>query len=232
MDEKKGGRHMLLRAISLLITCYFLAAPKVQAELIIPNPKFSFGEVEEGFIVEHVFEIRNNSPDPIEILHVKPDCGCTVAEHSKRIEAGKTGYVKLVFNTKGYKGHVTKSAIVETSPKQTKEIVLVLEGKIKVPIDVSSSNVLFYGPDVKGQKKVITIRAEKSKDLELTVLRDTLKEKVNYVLKEVEKGRVYQLEIECLQGPEANFFGEIILKTNYDEAPEIKILVRKIPFKK
>lgn len=224
---------MVYRLCALTVFFLLFLHPVISwGDLEIPETRFNFGEVNEKQIVEHVFKIKNNSKIPVEILSVSPDCGCTVADYSKRIEPGETGYVKLVINTKGFKGQITKSSIVRTTDEQKKEFVLVLEGKVRVPIDVSTHNVLFYGPDTKGQKKVITIEAKKSEPLELKFLNSSLEGKVSYTLKEVERGKLYRLELVCLEGPEANFTGEINFQTNYKEEPEIKIMVRKMAFKK
>lgn len=221
-----------MRILSLTIIFIFATLKICFAELEIKETKFNFGEVEEKNVVEHVFTIRNISKTPVEILSVTPDCGCTVADFSKRIEPGEIGYVKLVFDTKGYKGKVAKSAVVKTTDDNKKEFLLVLEGQIKVPIDVSSRNILFYGQDTKGQKKVITIKAQKNEQLNLKFLRSSLEGKISHVLKEEVKGREYKLELVCLEGPEADFFGEISFSTNYKEEPELKIMVRKMAHKR
>lgn len=218
--------------ILTIFSTFLLLTGTSFGDLEIPETKFNFGEVNEKQIVEHVFKIKNNSKIPVEILSVSPDCGCTVADYSKRIEPGGTGYVKLVLNTKGFKGQITKSSVVRTTDEQKKEFVLVLEGKVRVPIDVSPQNVLFYGPDTKGQKKVITIEAKKTEPLELKFLNSSLEGKVSYTLKETEKGKLFRVELECLEGAEADFTGEIRFQTNYKEEPEIKIMVRKMAFKK
>lgn len=204
----------------------------LNAGLVLDQTKYSFGEVKEGEIVEYVFNIKNSSNIPIEIISVKPDCGCTVADYSKKIEPNQKGYIKLRLNTKGYKGDITKTTIVKTSDEANKEFMLILEGRVRVPIDISSSNVLFYGLDTKGQRKVITMRAQQEKPLLLQFAKSDLQGKVSHNLVEKEKGRLYELTVECLEGGESSFYGELVFKSNYEDLPEIKIRVRKIPPKK
>jgi hypothetical protein len=224
----------MVRRFFLVIGCavFLLFTGIAYATLEIPQTKYNFGEVEEKTIIEHTFQIINPSSVPVDIISVTPDCGCTVADFTKRIEPKQTGHVKLKLDTRGYKGFITKTSIVKTSDDVNKEFVLVLEGNVKVPIDISSRNILFYGPDSKGQKKQIIIKAQKPEPLSIQFLRNSLEGKVSYNLQEKEKGKVFELVLECLEGPEANFYGELVFKTNYPQEPEIKIMVRKMPLKK
>jgi len=217
-----------------LMLCFvlFMFTELAFGRLEVPQTRFNFGEVEEKEIVEHVFKIINSSSVPIDIISVTPDCGCTVADFTKRIEPNQTGFVKLKLDTRGFKGFVTKSSIVKTSDDTNREFVLVLEGNVKVPIDISSRNVLFHGSDTKGQKKQIIIKAQKSEPLSIELVRNTLEGKISHKLEEKEKGKTFELTLECLEGAEASFYGELVFKTNYNQEPEIKIMVRKMPLKK
>jgi len=65
----------------------------------VPEPVKNFGKVPEGQKIEHGYEIRNTGDEDLEITHVIPACGCTVAEYDKIIRPGETGKVHAEINT-------------------------------------------------------------------------------------------------------------------------------------
>ncbi len=209
-----------------------LLAQNSFAKLEVPVTKYNFGEVKEGEIVEHSFKVINQSNNPVNIESVKPDCGCTVPEYSKTIAPKSEGFVKLKVNTKGFKGNIIKTTTIRTNDDTLPQFTLVLEGKVLVAIDVSTNNILFYGPDTKGQKKTVTIVAQKEVPLELVLKKNTLGDKIAHTLVEKVKGKSFELVLECLEGPEASFHGELVFDTNYQDQREIVIRVRKMPLQR
>ena len=69
------------------------AAPRAQfAELA-----FDFGKVKSSEKPKHEFVVTNVGSLPLEILEVKPGCGCTVlGTCDKQIQPGKTGKIDAV----------------------------------------------------------------------------------------------------------------------------------------
>lgn len=65
----------------------------------VPEPMKDFGKVSKGQTIEHAYEIRNTGDEDLEITHVIPACGCTVAEYDKVIRPGETGKVHAEINT-------------------------------------------------------------------------------------------------------------------------------------
>jgi hypothetical protein len=70
------------------------------------------------------------------------------------------------------------------------------------------------------------IRAEKDSPLRLDPFHFDLGEKVTYSLEEVEPGKLYRAHFSNVPGLSGISYGQLRLKTNYPEKPEIRIRIR------
>lgn len=73
--------------------------------------------------------------------------------------------------------------------------------------------------------RVVDVRAELDRPLELTPTKFNLAEKLTYTIEEIEKGRHFQIRFTTLPGPPQTYRGYLKLKTNYPETPKITIRV-------
>ena len=92
--------------------------------------EFDFGEIKEmDGKVSHKFLFTNNSKKSIQILTVKPSCGCTTPDWSaKEVKPGKEGFIVAEYNPKGRPGVFRKSLSVVTS--DNKRSVIFIKGKV------------------------------------------------------------------------------------------------------
>ena len=92
--------------------------------------EFDFGEIKEmDGKVSHKFLFTNNSKKSIQILTVKPSCGCTTPDWSKKeVKPGKEGFIVAEYNPKGRPGVFRKSLSVVTS--DDKRSVIFIKGKV------------------------------------------------------------------------------------------------------
>lgn len=128
-----------------------LADPKITNSAIIRNPvsadelndtvnvarmtferdSFDFGEVEEGAVVEHVYQFVNTGKVPLLINGARSTCGCTVPEWPREpIPPGSGGEIKVRFNTAGKQNYQLKpvTVVANTYPSTTK---VVLSGMVR-----------------------------------------------------------------------------------------------------
>ena len=99
--------------------------------------EFDFGEIKEmGGKVSHKFVFTNNSKKSIQILTVKPSCGCTTPDWSKKeIKPGKEGFIVAEYNPKGRPGVFRKSlAVVSNSETNSQKLststYIYIKGKV------------------------------------------------------------------------------------------------------
>lgn len=85
---------------------------------------FNFGTVKEGEIVETSFIITNTGKSDLVITDAKATCGCTVPDWPKNpIAPGKTGTVKVKFNTSGKPNKQMKQITLYTNTATGREVV-------------------------------------------------------------------------------------------------------------
>lgn len=94
---------------------------------------WNFGEIKQGDVVKHQFEVKNDGKSELIIRKVKASCGCTAIKPEKTILApGETTMIAAEFNSRGKSGRQTKSVtIVTNDPKMTTHR-LMITGNVKV----------------------------------------------------------------------------------------------------
>lgn len=92
---------------------------------------YNWGSVNEGDKMTHNFKFKNTGTNDLIISDAHGSCGCTVPEWPKEpIKAGKTGEIKVVFDSKGKPGENTKTVTLtaNTEPANT---ILTIKGSVK-----------------------------------------------------------------------------------------------------
>jgi hypothetical protein len=83
---------------------------------------YDFGTVSEGDKVEHIYKFKNSGNEPLIISNAQGSCGCTVPQWPKEpIAPGKSGEIKVVFDSKGKAGKQSKTVTItaNTDPATT-----------------------------------------------------------------------------------------------------------------
>lgn len=74
---------------------------------------YNFGTVTDGENVVFSYRFRNAGTKPLIISSATASCGCTVPEKPEEpVKPGETGFLKVVFNSKGRVGQVHKEVTV------------------------------------------------------------------------------------------------------------------------
>ncbi|RYD82118.1 MAG: DUF1573 domain-containing protein [Sphingobacteriales bacterium] len=98
-----------------------------------------FGKVKEGVVAEYEFKFTNTGNQPLILSDVRASCGCTTPNWSKEpIMAGKTGVIKVAYNSSGRPGAFNKSITITTNiPDETK--VLFIKGDVEPTTDTNQN---------------------------------------------------------------------------------------------
>ncbi len=110
---------MMIKKIFILIVATVLMAalpanakkPGQKVGLEFPELSYDFGTVNggEGKYVVHEFTFDNTGDGAVAIISAIASCGCTRPEYTRKpVVPGKTGKVKVTFNTAGQKGEINK----------------------------------------------------------------------------------------------------------------------------
>ena len=115
-----------------------MAEKKIPADgkypvITFKETEFDFGDIKQGDKVEHTFEFTNTGEADLLISTARASCGCTVHEFTEEaIKPGKSGKIKVTFNSAGKKGPTTKTITVVCNTANENEI-LTIKTNIQVP---------------------------------------------------------------------------------------------------
>ena len=115
-----------------------MAEKKIPADgkypvITFKETEFDFGDIKQGEKVEHTFEFTNTGEADLLISTARASCGCTVPEFTEEaVKPGKSGKIKVTFNSAGKKGPTTKTITVVCNTANENEI-LTIKTNIQVP---------------------------------------------------------------------------------------------------
>jgi hypothetical protein len=90
-----------------------LEAQKDLAKIDFSKTIHEFGDVQHGEVLEYTFVFKNTGKSDLVIYSALAGCGCTVPEFDKNpIAPGESGKVKIVFNTRGFRGIQNKAITI------------------------------------------------------------------------------------------------------------------------
>ena len=91
---------------------------------------YNFGKAVDGEKIAYNFKFKNTGTKPLVIISTRASCGCTVPEKPEQpISPGETGFIKVVFNSKGKVG-INEKAITVISNATPAFPTLILKGEI------------------------------------------------------------------------------------------------------
>jgi uncharacterized protein (DUF58 family) len=168
MCEVNTMPQAILGCLFLLIAVPALATPVISVE----KPLHDFGSVTQGQKVDHLFTVKNRGDEPLVISQIRTSCGCTAATlSSKTIPPGKSGEVKVTFDSTNFAGQVTKTIHLDSNDPHNPATELVMQGKVSEIIAVKP-RTLNLGAIKAGSKKeaVLTLENKGSKPFVVTAV--------------------------------------------------------------
>lgn len=101
-----------------------------QTSVKIIDSSYNFGKVTDGEKVVFSYRFINSGDKPLIVSAASASCGCTVPERPEQpIAPGETGYIKVVFDSKGRVGPVHKEVNVASNAVPSFP-TLVLSGEV------------------------------------------------------------------------------------------------------
>ena len=106
-------------------------APTVAgAVLRFDDLRHDFGKVDDTDELSFAFQFKNEGSETLQIIEIKPSCGCTTTELEKMVYApGEEGAIELLFHPKGY-GKQTKTITVKSNSKGSERITLYINSDV------------------------------------------------------------------------------------------------------
>ena len=82
----------------------------------IIDSAYNFGKVTDGEKVNYSYRFKNTGTKPLVIVEATASCGCTVPQKPERpILPGETGFIKIIFDSKGRVGNAHKTITVKSN---------------------------------------------------------------------------------------------------------------------
>ena len=126
-------KRLLFTFALILLTASIATAQEKGASFAIEGETVhDFGEVKEADgPATHTFIVKNEGDAPLIISRIVPACGCTLPEWTKEpIAPGKTGEIKVSYDTKNRPGPIGNKSVSVYSNGHTGSIVLYINGTV------------------------------------------------------------------------------------------------------
>lgn len=224
-------------AVLAVFSCpVFAGTPKIEFD----KTNFDCGSISEGKQDKLLasFSVKNTGDAPLIISSVRPGCGCTVVKFDSLIQPGKAGIISATVNIANYhSGQISKMVTVTSNAANTPTQQLTISASIQSVIDVSEQYVNLNSSNPAVPHTIILTSLKK--DLKVSAVEfnqsqsadDKWQSKVPIAIPftleatdslRPDKSKVYKLNLTV---PKANqqFTGNLVIKTNHPEKPEITI---------
>jgi hypothetical protein len=184
-----GAGLLILGAFSLIMPIAALAqapVPQSDAAVITVNPaskarieidgdNWNFGSIPKGSIVSHAYKIKNIGQDTLNIVKVKPTCGCTTAPlSSNSIAPGQEADLTANFNSEKFNGRVNKQINIDTSDPIRPYLKVIFTAIINNPLLTVTPDPaeVDFGDIKQGEKGhvKVTITNGEDKSVELAIV--------------------------------------------------------------
>lgn len=129
-NSNKPAAAATTAATTTTTTSTTAPAKKDGPKMTFAEDLHDFGKINEGVIAEYEFKFTNTGNQPLLITNVRPSCGCTTPSYTKEpIAPGKSGVIKVSYNSVNRPGTFTKSITVTTNVEGDAQ-VLFIKGEV------------------------------------------------------------------------------------------------------
>lgn len=193
------------------------------------TPIYDFGRVRSGTDIKHDFFFTNNGTGPLELLRVKPSCGCTVAgQYDRIVQKGETGKIPITLSTKNASGVLTKTITVNTNCSGADSaLTLQVKGEVWQPVQVTPQAAAFGRLTTKDAGETLVRKLTIVNNLEEKLTLGEVSSNNPQIKGEVavlEEGKKYELKVILVPPLGAgNNSGRLTITTNSKEMPTIEV---------
>jgi len=148
-----------------------------------------------------------------------------VVQYDRTIPPGGEGKIVLRVDTRGFIGTVRKEAKVYSNDPENGTVIITLQANVKLSIQVSPKSIKLAGYEGTVITQSVIITANEEKSLEIELIQSNLSERITHEIEVIEPGRIFKVNFNYTPIPGDNLKGNLIIKTNYPERPNINIPV-------
>lgn len=200
-----------------------------QPALVVEKTLADAGRVKRGETALFTFVLRNAGEADLQILKVKPGCGCTAVKYDPVIPPGEERPLQFEMKTQGFRGEVTKVAQVLTNDPdpQRGQVSLRMKVHVVAPVEILPRNhVTLLFKKAEPVRQEFQLFANEGPPLEIQAVKCSLPEAQVEVLppEQIEGRQVCRLLFQRpVQGRPTAFSGYIVVETNNPQEPRLTL---------
>jgi Protein of unknown function (DUF1573)/HYDIN/CFA65/VesB-like, Ig-like domain len=210
----------------VLSGCAAMGQPKLVVE---GGTNLDLGTIIRGKVVEKKLTLKNNGNQPLYLGRVEASCGCTgTLVSSDTIAPGKTGTLKITFNSKNFNGPIHKTVTINSNSAEEPRTVVEFSGTVNEEVAVTPTQFWFRDAEVgKASNSFITVQNKGKIDLTLTGFSTQLDGfSLKLPTQPVKPGQTVQVEAEFVPKTARTVLSDgVILKTDNPHQPEVYIYI-------
>jgi hypothetical protein len=214
--------------IALLFVAFSIIANSQPKLEIVGGDVYDWGEITMNDNPLHTKVIlKNAGTDTLFISRVKPTCGCTTAPLSKDLLApGETAEMNVTLRVSENLESVTKTVHIYTNDPQNDKTTLFLKAKLKKPIKILPNNYFRFTDMTVGNESNAVVQLINNTDKKL-ILGELTIEPEDLILdmptNTLEPNEAVTVTAKVTPSKVGYFSCQVIIKTNNEEMPELKI---------
>ncbi len=217
------SKVFVLLIICICSVCLVCAQPKLE---VAGGLNQDFGNAYSGWKkVSHVLIVRNRGLNTLELHRVEATCGCTAALTSSRsIPPGDSSKITVNFTIGSYRGKVTKNVrVVSNDPADS---TLFINFSLNILDVLQSEPIFFYFDSIKADTpatKLIHLTNATASPVFIfrTLYKDSSIRALRLGRRKLRPGEKTDLTLTVVPRHEGYFQGELVLKTDFKEAPDV-----------
>jgi hypothetical protein len=238
-----AAKHMKISALFATIIVFasvFALSLSAAPKLAVDAAEYRAGSIDEEKVVflKHTFTLKNEGDSVLEIIKIKPSCGCTSTESDSIIPPRGTGHITMILDLREVRDvDFYKYIIVRTNDPGWPRLELALSGTIKFLINFEPEAIVLPSMDKKDTVQEVTLQTAKS-DLRVTAVSFVLSDPPLEWLASLPlrfsfdengvkgAGDEYTYKLKIFYAPVQGKFagyGKFIVWTNHPDKPELKI---------
>lgn len=194
--------------------------------LQVADSNHNFGKIAQGTAVRYEFILRNTGDAPLEIIEVRPSCGCTTAgDWPRTIKPGESGKLPIRMETAQFAGAITKTITLTTNDPSRPQTVLEIKADIWTPVKISTPVLVFPALTDPNQVVSRSVMILNQVDGRLRVTDLKIDNPIfNAELNETVPGREFELVVSTIPpSSEGTQTARITMKTSNDRMPELMV---------
>ncbi len=193
-----------------------------------PRARIELEPVLQGDVVHHEFVIANPGPEPMEIEGLKMCSGCILGGHSKRIEPGREGGIRLLVPTDWLGGGAIASPITARTTRpgwETLRIDVALQ--VREFAALSPYRVWLRGSGAEAIVETCWVVPNEAYPFSITGIRARKGIWFSHSWREVERDgrRAYEITIENTRRKVGPYQDVLFVQTDHPERPEFRIRI-------